>query len=77
MPEDPLANILRSKRETTRFQVLVEIAEHQPSIRQQEIADKLGYKNHSGINKRIKKMREKYMEFDPDFKYWERKKTSE
>ena len=42
MPEDPLANILRSKRETTRFQVLVEIAEHQPSIRQQEIADKLG-----------------------------------
>jgi putative transcriptional regulator len=42
MPEDPLSNILRSKRETTRFQVLVEVAEHQPSIRQQEIADKLG-----------------------------------
>lgn len=42
MSEDPLANILRSKRETTRFQVLVEVAEHQPSIRQQEIADKLG-----------------------------------
>ncbi|HJJ28272.1 MAG TPA: winged helix-turn-helix transcriptional regulator [Methanocorpusculum sp.] len=42
MPEDPLTNILRSKRETTRFQVLVEIAEHQPSVRQQEIADKLG-----------------------------------
>lgn len=44
---------------------------------QKEIADKLGYKNHSGVNKRIKKMREKYMEFDPDFKYWERKKTEE
>jgi len=42
MPDDPLYNILRSKRETTRFQVLVEIAEHQPSIRQQEIAEKLG-----------------------------------
>lgn len=42
MTDDPLANILRSKRETTRFQVLVEVAEHQPSIRQQEIADKLG-----------------------------------
>lgn len=42
MSEDPLYNILRSKRETTRFQVLVEIAEHQPSIRQQEIAEKLG-----------------------------------
>ena len=42
MTDDPLTNILRSKRETTRFQVLVEIAEHQPSIRQQEIADKLG-----------------------------------
>lgn len=41
MPDDPLANILRSKRETTRFQVLVEIAEHQPAIRQQEIAEKL------------------------------------
>lgn len=41
MPEDPLYNILRSKRETTRFQVLVEVAEHQPSIRQQEIAEKL------------------------------------
>jgi len=42
MPDDPLTNILRSKRETTRFQVLVEVAEHQPSIRQQEIAEKLG-----------------------------------
>lgn len=40
--EDPLYVILRSKRESTRFQILVEIAEHQPSIRQQEIADKLG-----------------------------------
>jgi len=40
--EQPIYNILRSKRETTRFQVLVEIAEHQPSIRQLEIADKLG-----------------------------------
>ncbi|MDD2471066.1 MAG: winged helix-turn-helix transcriptional regulator [Methanocorpusculum sp.] len=42
MADDPFANILRSKRETTRFQVLVEVAEHQPSIRQQEIAEKLG-----------------------------------
>jgi len=40
--KDPLGNLLRSKRETTRFQVLVEVAEHQPSIRQQEIAEKLG-----------------------------------
>ncbi|NLZ30950.1 MAG: winged helix-turn-helix transcriptional regulator [Methanomicrobiales archaeon] len=42
LAEDPLYVILRSKRESTRFQILVEIAEHQPSIRQQEIADKLG-----------------------------------
>lgn len=42
LSEDPLYVILRSKRESTRFQILVEIAEHQPSIRQQEIADKLG-----------------------------------
>ncbi|HJJ42374.1 MAG TPA: winged helix-turn-helix transcriptional regulator [Methanocorpusculum sp.] len=41
MSDDPLVNILRSKRETTRFQVLAEIAEHQPSIRQQEIAERL------------------------------------
>jgi putative transcriptional regulator len=40
--EDPLYSILRSKREVTRLQILVEIAEHQPAIRQQEIAGKLG-----------------------------------
>lgn len=40
--EDPLSFILRSKREVTRLQILVEIAEHQPAVRQQEIADKLG-----------------------------------
>ncbi|MDO8842040.1 MAG: winged helix-turn-helix transcriptional regulator [Methanocalculus sp.] len=40
--KDPLGILLRSKRETTRFQVLVEVAEHQPSIRQQEVAEKLG-----------------------------------
>jgi len=39
---DPLYIILRSKREATRFQILVEIAEHQPSVRQQEIAEILG-----------------------------------
>jgi putative transcriptional regulator len=41
-PDDPYYLILRSKRETTRFQILVEIAEHQPAVRQQEIAEKLG-----------------------------------
>ena len=40
--EDPLYSILRSKREVTRLQILVEIAEHQPAIRQQEIAGRLG-----------------------------------
>lgn len=40
--DDPLYVILRSKREVTRFQILVEIAEHQPAVRQQEIAGKLG-----------------------------------
>jgi putative transcriptional regulator len=39
---DPLYVILRSKSEATRFQILVEIAENQPAIRQQEIAQKLG-----------------------------------
>jgi putative transcriptional regulator len=40
--EDPLYSILRSKREVSRLQILVEIAEHQPAVRQQEIASKLG-----------------------------------
>jgi len=39
---DPLSTLLRSKREITRLQILVEIAEHQPAIRQQEVAQKLG-----------------------------------
>ncbi|MDI6719220.1 MAG: winged helix-turn-helix transcriptional regulator [Methanomicrobiales archaeon] len=39
---DPLYVILRSKSEATRFQILVEIAENQPAVRQQEIAQKLG-----------------------------------
>jgi putative transcriptional regulator len=39
---DPLYIILRSKKEATRFQILVEIAENQPALRQQEIAAKLG-----------------------------------
>lgn len=34
--------ILRSKRDITRFQILVGIAEHQPAVRQQEIASQLG-----------------------------------
>jgi putative transcriptional regulator len=40
--KDPLNSILRSKREASRFQILVEIAEHQPAVRQLEIADKIG-----------------------------------
>ena len=34
--------ILRNKRELSRLQVLVEIVEHQPAVRQQEIAKKIG-----------------------------------
>lgn len=33
---------MRSKREVSRFQILVEIAEHQPAVRQLEIADRIG-----------------------------------
>jgi putative transcriptional regulator len=42
LENDPLYIILRSKRESTKFQILVDIAENQPSVRQQEIAAKLG-----------------------------------
>lgn len=34
--------VLRSKRDATRYQILVEIAEQQPAVSQQEIADAIG-----------------------------------
>jgi putative transcriptional regulator len=40
--KDLLPTILRSKRDVSRLQILVEIAEHQPAVRQKEIAAKLG-----------------------------------
>jgi len=36
------AKILQSKSEMTKFQVLTEIAAHQPNVRQKEIAVKIG-----------------------------------
>jgi len=39
---DPGYTILKNKRDVTRFQILVDIAAHQPAIRQQEIAAGLG-----------------------------------
>lgn len=36
--------------------------------KQAEIADKLGFANHSTVSKRIKLIREKYIEYDPEFK---------
>ena len=37
-----MINILDSKRDSSRFKVLVEIAAHQPDVRQQEVAERLG-----------------------------------
>jgi putative transcriptional regulator len=37
-----MVNVLQSKRESSRFQILVEIAAHQPNLRQKEVADSLG-----------------------------------
>jgi putative transcriptional regulator len=37
-----MASILQSKRESSRFQILVEIAAHQPNLRQKEVAESLG-----------------------------------
>ncbi|WP_440008706.1 DUF7839 domain-containing protein [Halomicrococcus sp. SG-WS-1] len=36
------AGVLRSKRNATRYQILVQIAERQPAVSQQEIADVIG-----------------------------------
>jgi len=40
--DEPGYTILKNKRDVTRFQILVDIAEHQPAVRQQEIAMGLG-----------------------------------
>ena len=37
-----MVDILRSKRESSRFQILVEIAARQPDVRQKEVAEHLG-----------------------------------
>ncbi|HOT07570.1 MAG TPA: MarR family transcriptional regulator [Methanotrichaceae archaeon] len=37
-----MVNVLQSKRDSSRFQILVEIAAHQPNLRQKEVADRLG-----------------------------------
>jgi putative transcriptional regulator len=44
MSRDAVAedSVLRSKRNATRYQILVEIAERQPAVNQQEIADAIG-----------------------------------
>ena len=36
------AGVLRSKRTATRYQILVEIADRQPAVNQQEVADAIG-----------------------------------
>ena len=35
---------------------------------QEEIADILGFKTHSAVHKRIKRIQQKYLDFDPDFR---------
>ncbi len=36
-----MINVLQSKRDSSRFQILVEIAAHQPNLRQKEVAESL------------------------------------
>ncbi|MDL5362902.1 MarR family transcriptional regulator [Halalkalicoccus sp. NIPERK01] len=40
--EGSASSVLRSKRDATRYQILVQIAERQPAVSQQEIADAIG-----------------------------------
>jgi hypothetical protein len=44
-----MGNVLQSKRDSSRFQILVEIAAHQPNLRQKEVAEKLGVTPHKNI----------------------------
>jgi putative transcriptional regulator len=39
---DDGTNVLQSKRDATRYQILVQIAERQPAVSQQEVADAIG-----------------------------------
>jgi putative transcriptional regulator len=41
-PPDEEVGVLQSKRNATRYQILVEIAERQPAVSQQEVADAIG-----------------------------------
>ncbi|MFC7073183.1 MarR family transcriptional regulator [Halovenus rubra] len=41
-PPERRSGVLRSKRDATKYQILVEIAERQPAVSQQEIADTIG-----------------------------------
>jgi putative transcriptional regulator len=41
-PSADRASVLRSKRDATRYQILVEIAQRQPAVSQQEVADAIG-----------------------------------
>lgn len=37
-----MVDVLQSKRDSSRFQILVEIAANQPNVRQKEVAERLG-----------------------------------
>lgn len=41
-PAGGVSSVLRNKRDATRYQILVQIAERQPAVSQQEIADAIG-----------------------------------
>ncbi|WP_129114619.1 DUF7839 domain-containing protein [Halegenticoccus tardaugens] len=41
-PEDREPDVLRSKRDATSYQILVELAERQPAVSQREVADAVG-----------------------------------
>lgn len=42
MAKDAGTGVLRSKRDATRYRILVQIAERQPAVSQQEVADAIG-----------------------------------
>jgi putative transcriptional regulator len=41
-PDGERVGVLQSKRDATRYQILVELAERQPAVSQQEVADAIG-----------------------------------
>lgn len=62
IPPDRRSAVLQSKRNATKYQILVEIAERQPAVSQQEIADTIGVTSQAVSNYLQELVEDSYVE---------------